>query len=312
MILYDTTIKKGQKAKVNIPVANLPSGTEIDLKAHVFRSKSSGPTLLLVGGLHGDEINGVEIVRRAIKNKLFNKLSCGSVIAVPLLNVYGFINFSRGLPDGKDVNRSFPGSKSGSLASRVAYKFTNEILPHATMAIDFHTGGSSIFNYPQARFDPADKESEALALAMNLPFTIQSKLISKSLRKTANTKGIPMVVFEGGESLRMDEDAIQHGVRAIQQVMIKNGMIATTDMEEVQSKLIANRYWIRAGKSGLLNLNKKVGDHVQKGDVLAKITDPYNTYKHKIIAKKSGYIFGLNNNPVVSRGDALFHIGSEK
>jgi predicted deacylase len=312
MILYDTTIKKGQNTVVKIPVANLPSGTEINLQAHVFRSKKPGPVLLLVGGLHGDEINGVEIVRRAMKSKMLQNLVMGSVIVVPLLNVYGFINFSRGLPDGKDVNRSFPGSKSGSLASRVAYKFTNEILPHATFAVDFHTGGNSVFNYPQARYFNEDKASAEIAEAMNLPYTIHSKLISRSLRKTAHSKGIPLVVFEGGESLRMDEDSIQHGLRSIHNVLIAQKMIADQPVEPQHSYLITDRYWIRAGRSGLLNLKKKAGDQVKTGEVLAKITDPYNTYKLKVIAKKSGYIFGHNNNPVVSRGDALFHIGTEE
>lgn len=312
MILYDTSIKKGQNALVKIPVANLPSGTEINLHAHVFRSKQPGPVMLVVGGVHGDEINGIEIVRRAIKSKMFNNLSSGSVIAVPLLNVYGFINFSRGLPDGKDVNRSFPGTKSGSLASRVAYEFTNEILPLATFSLDFHTGGNSVFNYPQARYYDGDEVSAQLAADMNLPFTIQSGLISKSLRKTAHNKGIPVVVFEGGESLRMDENSINQGLRSIQNVLVAQEMSTDKPNEKQESRLIADRYWIRANRSGLINLHKRSGDYVEKGDILAKITDPYNTYKSKVIAKKGGYIFGHNNNPVINRGDALFHIGTEK
>lgn len=311
MQISNKVIKKGQSVTVKIPVANLPSGTQIDLHAHVFRSKNSGPTLLVIGGVHGDEINGIEIVRRAVREKMFSKLKCGSVIAVPLLNVYGFINFSRGFPDGKDVNRSFPGTRSGSLASRVAYAFTNEILPLADIAIDFHTGGNSIYNYPQARYSAEDPESIKLAKELNMPYTIQSGLIAKSLRKTAYGKGIPIVVFEGGESLRIDELSVNEGLRGLRNIMIKRGMLGGSQ-NKIKTTHLTDKTWVRANRSGVFNLKKKSGDYVRKGDTLGKITNPYNTYQSKVLAKTDGYIFGHNNNPVVNKGDALFHIGYTK
>ena len=308
MKIYDKTIHPGQNRTVKIPVANLPSGTEIDLVASVFRSENPGPTLLVSGGVHGDEINGIEIVRRAIKNKLFNKLELGAVIAVPLLNIYGFNNYSRGFQDGKDVNRAFPGTKRGSLASRVAYTFTNNILNKCDFAIDFHTGGKSVYNYPQVRYSAEDAASVKLALDLNMPYAIESRLISKSLRKTAFTADIPMVVFEGGESLRMDEFSISEGLRGLKNVLIQRNMIVG-DLNSVKTEIFSSKKWIRANKSGVMFLEKKAGDFVRKGEVLGKITNPYNTYQSKVIAKVEGYIFGHNNNPVVNKGDALFHIG---
>lgn len=308
MKIEDRTINPGENVTVQIPVSNLPSGTEINLFAHVFRSKKPGPTLLVIGGVHGDEINGIEIVRRAVREKLFNKLQCGSVIAVPLLNVYGFINFSRGFPDGKDVNRAFPGSKSGSLASRIAYVFTEKILPLADLAIDFHTGGKSVYNYPQARYSVEDKESYKLALELNMPYTIKSALIAKSLRKTAFSRKIPMVVFEGGESLRIDEFSIEHGLRGLKNVLVNRKMIKG-NTETIETREMGSNVWVRAHRSGIFSIEKKSGDFVKKGEVLGKITNPYNTYQTKVSAAADGFIFGHNNNPVVNRGDALFHIG---
>lgn len=308
MKIHDTTIKLGEHRTIQIPVANLPSGTEIDLFAHVFRSETEGPTVLLIGGVHGDEINGVEIVRRSVQDKMFKSLVCGSVIAVPLLNVYGFINFSRGFPDGKDVNRGFPGTKTGSLSSRIAHTFTNVILPSADLAIDFHTGGNSIYNYPQARYSAEDPESLKLATEMNTPCMLKSNLIPKSLRKTAHNKGIPMVVFEGGESLRIDDFTVNEGLRGIKNVLMQRGMLKGV-VEEIESNSFTKKAWLRATRSGIVILEKKSGDFVQKGDLLARITNPYNTYQSKVLSKVDGFIFGHNNNPVVNKGDALFHIG---
>jgi hypothetical protein len=308
MKLNNQTVNPGENVTIQIPVANLPSGTEIGLYVHVFRSKNPGPTLLLIGGVHGDEINGVEIVRRAVRKKFFNKLNCGSVIAVPLLNVYGFINFSRSFPDGKDVNRSFPGTKNGSLASRIAYTFTSEILPFADFALDFHTGGRSVYNYPQVRFAAQNEKSAALAKVFGMPYLVTSSLISNSLRKTAHLKGIPSVVFEGGESLRIDEFSIDEALKGIQRVL-NHFEMAKFSVTTNQSTSFVDKSWLRANRSGVFILEKKSGDQIKKGDVLGKITDPYNTYQSKVTAKTDGFIFGHNNNPVVNKGDALFHIG---
>ncbi len=301
-------ISLGQNKLLKIPIANLPSGTKIDLHVHVFRSKNPGPALLVIGGVHGDEINGVEIVRRAVKSNVFDKLKCGSVIAIPLLNVYGFINFSREFPGGKDVNRSFPGAKKGSLASRIARTLYDKILPHVDIGLDFHTGGASIYNYPQARVYRSDEKSLELARQFSMPYLIKTGLIAKSLRKVAHTKGIPMVVFEGGESLRIDEFSVREGMKGIRRVLCANKMIQKRPLLNNVIVLEVNT-WIRASRSGIFRVIKKSGDIVEKGAVLGEITDPNNAFVSKVKARQAGTIYGHNNNPVINQGDALFHIG---
>ena len=308
MIINKIEIKPGENTTVKIPVAKLPSATKINLIAHVYRSVNPGPTILLIGGLHGDEINGLEIVRRAVKSGRFDELKCGSVIAVPLLNVYGFINFSRDFPGGKDANRSFPGTRRGSLASRVAYIMTNEILPHADLSIDFHTGGASIYNYPQVRVNREDESSIQLAKMFSMPYLIKTGLIAKSLRKTAFKNEIPMVVFEGGESLRLDEFSIEEGIKGIDRVLYGYKMILDNP-GTINSVVIEKNSWLRAPKSGIFKCLKESGAKVKKGDVLGLITDPYGFFEVNVLAKKDGIIYGHNNNPVINQGDALFHIG---
>ncbi|MGB1040395.1 MAG: succinylglutamate desuccinylase/aspartoacylase family protein [Flavobacteriales bacterium] len=309
MIINNIEIAPGQKKIIKLSVSKLPSGTDIDIFAHVFRSKNPGPTILLLGGLHGDEINGIEIVRKSIDAGTFNKLDCGTVIAIPLLNVYGFINYSRDLPDGKDINRSFPGNSKGSLASRVAKKLTQHILPLVDFGIDFHTGGKSIHNVPQVRIDASLKEAEALAKKFGSRFIIKSKLIPRSLRKECNRRKIPMLVFEGGESLRLDQESITVGVRGIKNILLAHKMISDHKKTIGKNIVISDSHWIRASFSGILEHIKEAGDFVEKGELLGLISTPYDKTIKKITARKSGYIFGINNNPVVNQGDALFHIG---
>ena len=191
----------GEKQVLKLNVARLPSGTVISLRIHVYRSAEPGPVLLVMGGVHGDEINGVEIVRRTIEDGLFENLNVGSVVAIPLLNIYGFINFSRDVSEGKDVNRMFPGNMRGSLASRVAATLTKQVLPAVDFGIDFHTGGGSRYNYPQIRFSKGDEKAEALAKIFAAPYLLRKANIPKSLRKIAMGMKKPIIVYEGGESL---------------------------------------------------------------------------------------------------------------
>lgn len=308
MIIDGVEVKKGSYQLIRMEVSKLPSGTPIDIHTHVFRSENDGPVVLILGGLHGDEINGVEIVRRALHKKIFNDLKAGTVIAIPLLNVYGFINFSRELPDGKDINRSFPGVKSGSLASRVARKLTKEILPHIDLGVDFHTGGKSIYNEPQIRFAPSDERAMELAKIFGTPFIIESALINQSLRKEAFKKNKSLLVFEGGESLRLDEKSIKVGIKGIQNILtylkMKDGELNVGSFTHLSDTI-----WLRASMSGIFISKVSSGDRVEVGQLLGEIHTPHNQYAKKIKCKKAGYIYGINNTPVVNQGDALFHIG---
>ncbi len=309
MNIQNTLIEPGQSQAVRFNVGRLPSGTNIYLQVHAYRSKAPGPTVLFMAGLHGDEVNSVEIVRRAIASRMFEGLLCGAVLAVPLLNVYGFNNFSRDVPDGKDVNRSFPGTSSGSLASRVAYFFTKNILPQIDFGVDFHTGGNSNYNYPQIRYSAGDARSEELAAAFAAPFSIATAPIAKSLRRTALNAGRPIVVFEGGENLRFDGFSIEKGLAGIRRLLHTHGMLpAAPPSGKVVH--IAHRTWVRAARPGIFCWSKSSGQQVRQGEPLAMISDPNGTDDLVVVSPKDGYIIGHNNNPVVGVGDALFHIGS--
>ncbi len=309
MIINKIDIKLGEKKVVKLSVSKLPSGTEIDIFAHVFRSENPGPTVLFLGGLHGDEINGVETVRKSINTGAFDNLTAGTVIAIPLLNVYGFINYSRDLPDGKDINRSFPGSSKGSLASRVAKTLTQHILPLVDLGVDFHTGGKSIHNVPQLRIDPTMEEALPLAYKFGARLIIKSSLIPRSLRKECNRRKIPMLVFEGGESLRLDEESIAEGRAGIMNLLFAYGMIENHEPVVFENRLIEDNHWIRASFAGVFESYKKPNDYVERGDLLGQISTPYDKTVKKVKARKKGVIFGINNNPVVNQGDALYHIG---
>lgn len=309
MQINNTFISPGTNALVNLNIARLPAGTVIDTRVHVYRSATPGPVMLVMGGLHGDEINGVEILRRSIEYAMFTQLQQGSVIAIPLLNVYGFINFSRDAVEGKDVNRSFPGSHKGSLASRVAQTLTKEILPLVDFGIDFHTGGSTRYNFPQIRYSAGDDQAKTLAQQFAAPFLMQKSSPEKSLRHTAREMGVPMLVYEGGESLRYDGFSIEHGLEGIQRILFAQGMSATEKPANRTPKWFTTFKWVRAEKAGLFTWTQESGAKVVKGETLGVIHNLYGEPMIKVKASMDGYIVGHNNAPVVNAGDALFHIG---
>jgi len=302
-------IPLGQNSVIELDIARLPSGTPIHLNVHVHRSANPGPTLLICGGVHGDEVNGVEIVRRALGERLFKDMKAGSVIAIPLVNVYGFINFSRDLADGKDVNRSFPGSPTGSLASRVAHILTNKVVPLFDYGIDYHTGGASRHNHPQIRYSKSDEKAAELAQVFAAPYTIANTPISKSFRKEALKKGKPILVFEGGESLRYDTQSVEVGIAGLKRVIQHLGMIDTAPAADYSTHIFTDTHWIRSPRSGLFLWHHCSGEYITKGTLLGEINDPQAQEKTPVLANSNGYIVGHNNAPVVSQGDALFHVG---
>lgn len=306
--IKDHLIELGEERIIHYEIARLPSGMMIEMPIHVYRSHTDGPVLLLMGGLHGDEANGIEVIRRMMAEGVFNHLRCGSVIAIPVLNIFGFLNFSREVPDGKDVNRSFPGDKNGSLASRVAYHLTKGILPIIDFGVDFHTGGASRSNYPQVRFDPDDVASEKLAKAFAAPFTLHSKLIAKSLRHQSSKMGKPIIVYEGGESMRFDEQAIDEAILGTHRLMTYLGMLEGT-YQEKESIVCRSSSWVRATRAGLFKSFVTSGEPVQKNQPLGVINDPFGQYEIRVVSRTDGLIIGHNNTPVVHQGDALFHIG---
>jgi len=311
LVINGKSIEPGSKEALILHVGRLPSGTKIFIKTIVFTSRQPGPTMLVLAGLHGDEINGVEIIRASIISGLFDQLVLGNVIVIPLLNIYGFLNFSREVPDGKDVNRSFPGNMRGSLASRVARILSKKVMPVVDFGVDFHTGGDNRYNFPQIRYTRRDEFAHTLACQFGAPFTIEKGLIRKSLRKTAKDLGKPIIVYEGGESLRLDGFAIDCALKGLRRLMYKQGLINESE-QPASSVLIRKTTWVRSNHAGLFIWTKRSGNKITKGESLGSIYDPYGEGRIPVYSNRDGYIIGHNNTPVVNQGDALFHIGYDE
>ncbi len=312
LVIDSQEVLPGESSIIKLNVGRLPSDTRISITAHVIRSRYAGPTGLILAGVHGDEINGIEIVRGLMSSGEINKIKRGNLILIPLLNVFGFINFSRDVPDGKDVNRSFPGTFRGSLASRVARVITKKILPLTDFALDFHTGGASRYNFPQVRYYKKDPISEKIAIAFGAKYTVQKSLITKSFRKVCYDMKIPSIVYEGGESIRLNGYTIEKAKEGIQRTLQSLDML-DIDLPELENHrlVIKKTSWVRAPHSGIFIWTKKSGTFVNKGEPLGEINDPYGTKSITVHSSKSGYIIGHNNASVVNHGDALFHIGYE-
>jgi len=242
-------------------------------------------------------------------------------VAIPIINVYGFLFFSREVPDGKDVNRSFPGSPNGSLAAQVAHTMATKILPVVDMGIDFHTGGASRTNYPQIRYDDQDPKAIEMAQAFQAPIALGSGLISGSLRACGQSQGVPIIVYEGGESLRLEEKAVKEAIRGTKRFMHSIGMLDTSPKprglkgrqkgDHKAIRHISGNTWVRAEASGLFSSERESGQAVREGELIGRIRNPYDSYSVKVYSPMDGFIIGHNNIPLVHRGDALFHIGKE-
>lgn len=311
IIIGGQTVTPGEDKLLKINIDRLPTGTVIDIPVYVFNAKKPGPTILVQAGLHGDEVNGIEIVRRMLDEKRF-EVEKGAVIAVPILNIFGFIHFSRDVPDGKDVNRSFPGTKSGSMASRIAYYHLTEIMHQIDYAIDLHTGGGQLHNYPQIRYTAEDTMSIKLAEVFNAPISFPSKLIKGSFRNAAYRMKKPTVVFEAGESMRFDDDSIIEGIQGILNVLKHFGMITTIEPKYVERNktiLLDNRRWLRAPTAGMFIPKITNGSEISKGQVLGIVTDTFAKHTRQIKAPFDGYICCVNHQAVVNQGRALFHVG---
>ena len=305
-------IAPGQKRTLNFNLAKLYTTTSVEVPIIIQRSKKPGPCVLITAGIHGDEINGVEIVRQVISKKI-NKPARGTIICIPVINVFGFLNMERAFPDGRDLNRVFPGTQNGSLARRFAYQFTNKILPLADFCLDFHTGGGSRFNVAQIRVDPDKKELMPYAQIFGAPFIVYSKNITKSYRSTCAKMGTPVLLFEGGKSQISDKDIARAGVHGVMRILDHLKMLDKDFVVPEQTKdsiIIQSSTWLRAKYSGLLHLKSTCGDFVEKNEVIATITDPYGTFRHKVKASNDGYIINTNEASLVYQGDAIFHIST--
>ncbi len=298
----------GESKHISVEVDRLPTGLMVEIPVFVFNGKELGPTMLLQGGLHGDEVNGVEIIRRLLEEKTF-KIERGCVIVVPILNIFGFLSTSREV-SGKDVNRYFPGNKNGSLASRIAYYHTKAIAANIDFAIDFHTGGDQRNNYPQIRYTKGSERGEALAQIFNAPFRFESALINKSFRKEAHKHHIPVIVYEAGESNRLDDKAIEIGIKGVKNILSQLDFTSIKQPIDQQKSVHLNkRKWLRAPIAGMFHSLIENGTFVKKGEIIGKVTDTYGLTSAPIKAPQSAYLIAINHFPIVKRGDALYHIG---
>ncbi|MBN1483001.1 succinylglutamate desuccinylase/aspartoacylase family protein [candidate division KSB1 bacterium] len=301
-------VARGEQKEIILNIARLPTHTMIDLPIYVYAAEKNGATLLVSAGLHGDEINGIEVIRRMIQDKTIIP-TAGTVIAIPIVNIYAFIYNSRNFPDHKDMNRSFPGSDKGSLAKYLALLLETEILPHIDCGVDFHTGGASKMNYPHIRCEVGVHQNLEFAQAFSPPFIVTSKPPDHSFRKSATLRGKSLLTFEGGESLRLDEFSIQEGIRGILRLMKHLGM-KSSGPHSNNTILLKNSWWNRAKYSGLFRVQVEPGQAIRKNQTLGFITDPFGDVEYKIKAGTSGHVIGINNMCVVNKGEALIHIGS--
>jgi predicted deacylase len=305
--LLGREIPKGERVFLELEVAKQHTRSSLKIPIIVERSKHDGPTLLLLGGVHGDEVNGVAIVREIIANA-YNRPVKGTIICIPVFNVFGYLNQSRKFPDGRDLNRMFPGSSKGSLASQFAYTFTTEIAPLVDYVLDFHTGGADRDNFPNVRCVISERKSLELARVFGAPFIVHSDYIQKSIRHTVHKMGKTILLFEGGKSGSLDQSVIKVGVEGALNVMKYLGLQKGKIQVKRAPVVIAESKWIRAPHSGMFQYMVKNGTKVKRKSILGIITDPFGEFEKKITAPFDCYIYGVNTAPIVHKGDALFHV----
>ena len=305
------SIAAGTRQTIELPISVLANHTPISLPVHVINGARPGSTFFISAVVHGDEILGVEIVRRVVRHPALKDLA-GTLLAVPIVNAFGFLNHSRYMPDRRDLNRSFPGSDRGSLASLLADLFMKEVVLRAQYGIDLHTAALHRSNLPQIRIAPDQPELLSLAKQFAAPVILVSKLRDGTLRQCARDNGVKVLLYEAGEALRFDETAIATGVSGILNVMASLKMIVQKATARTPSAISKSSSWLRAPEGGILRSSVQIGAHVSKGETIGEISSPLGEQSAAIIAEDEGIIVGRTNLPVVNRGDALFHVARMK
>ncbi len=306
-----TVIRPGRTARIEIPAARLPAGTWLSLPVTVLLGRQAGPRVWLDATIHGDELNGMEIIRRVLR-RLDPRSLRGALVAVPIVNVFGFVHQNRYLPDRRDLNRSFPGSAKGSLASRMAHLFLTEIVDHCEFGIDLHTGSQHRTNLPHLRARLDDPQTRRLAEAFGAPMMYPAPKLPGSLRAACDKRGIPLLVYEGGEPMRFNPEVIEAGEAGVLRVLQELGMATFDDLPEPGPSFIPDKTtWVRASRSGILRIAVGVGQRVDRGTVLGRIADPLATRSRSLKAPFAGMVIGHTNNPLVHQGEAVVHLAKE-
>jgi predicted deacylase len=306
-------IAAGTRETVDLLVSMSSAHFPVTMPVHVVHGKKPGPTMFVSAAVHGDEIIGVEIVRRLLRTKNLSYLR-GTLLAIPIVNSLGFMNHSRYLPDRRDLNRCFPGSSNGPLASRLAHLFMKEVVKKSDIGIDLHSAAIHRTNLPQIRVTPSKPETLELARMFGAPIILTSKVREGSLRYTAQQEGVDILLYEAGEGLRFDEFAVRAGVSGTLRVMHHMGMISKRRVPALKTKSIFSKssYWLRAPSGGLLRTFRSIGEEVVAGETVGIISDPFGQVENEVIANDAGLIIGRANMPVVNEGDALFHIAKHR
>ena len=307
----EVTISPGEKKTFDLKVGKLYTHSELSMPVQVWCGNQAGPVLFISATIHGDELNGVEIIRRLLKVKALQRLK-GTLITVPIVNLHGFLNHSRYLPDRRDLNRSFPGSKTGSIAGRLAHIFLNEIVSKATHGIDLHTGAINRSNLPQIRADLDSEVVKKMAESFGSPVMLNSNLRDGSLRAAAVKKGIPILLYEAGEALRFDEVSIRAGVKGIVNVMRHLEMIPKSRSKterKIMPVIARSSFWIRAPQSGIFRSLVLDGTRVEANKTLiGVVSDPFGAVEVEVYSPNSGIVIGQMCMPLVNEGEALYHI----
>ena len=309
IVVAGISVAPGTQETIDVDLGTLYTHSSIYMPVRIVHGRRPGPCLFVSAAIHGDELNGIEIIRRLLDRPGIGKLR-GTLIAVPIVNVLGVINRSRYLPDRRDLNRSFPGSRKGSMAGRLANIFVEEIVSLCTHGIDLHTGAIHRFNLPQVRADLSDPDSLELARAFGAPVMLHANLRDGSLRQSAHDRGIPVLVYEAGEGLRLDEVSVRAGVRGIQRVMRQLGMLPRVKKTgKIPGTVLArSSSWVRAPISGVFRMSVGLGQSVAEGEELGYIGDPFGETMEAVQAPFSGIVIGRSNLPLAHEGDALFHV----
>lgn len=307
-ILGDFEIKAGERKTVNLPIAELYTANTLSMSVHVIHGKKEGPVLFVSACIHGDEINGVEVITRLLKLKSLQHLK-GTLLIIPVVNIFGFLNNSRYLPDRRDLNRSFPGSQHGSMASRLANLFNKEIVQRSTHGIDLHTAAIHRNNLPQLRVDLNDTQALEMANTFGVPVILHSPVIEGTLRQMGQESQVPILVYECGEALRFDELSIRAGVRGVISAMRHLEMLPKRhNAPRIKTIITRSSTWVRAPRGGILRTRITLGKWVEKDQIMGTIGSPLDEVQTEVVATKSGIIIGKTELPLVDEGNAIFHI----
>lgn len=308
----DQTFGPGDRGEVSLPIGSLIDYQPVTMNIQVRRGKQEGPVLLLTAGIHGDELVGVEVLRRLLKSRRLQSIR-GSLVVVPVVCMPAFLARTRYLPDRRDLNRLFPGSRDGSLGGRLAATFADEIVTKADYAIDFHTGASGRPNLPQIRISPGDERALELAKAFKPPVIMETSQRDGSLRSLFAKENIPSLLYEAGEAYRLDTAAVRYGLRGIFSVMQHLEMLPPPrSVKEPRTRTVvaSGTTWVRAPQGGIFTPLVDLGKGVTPSTKLGLVGDPFGRHETPVTSGIDGVVIGLNREATADEGDALFHIAN--